>query len=87
MLKERIAENIAKLYEHLDGRQHRSAIFKHYRDIDESHLFPVRGKFNVTKRAIQRLYRFEREYGQQLLGLEICLWLENEMSELVNGLV
>jgi len=82
---ERIAENIAILYQDLDGREHRSAIFKHYRGIDESHLYPVIGDFDVTQRSIERLYRFEREYGQRLYGLELCLWLDTQMSKIVNN--
>jgi hypothetical protein len=47
---------------------------------DESHLFPVYGRFNVTNRAIGRLKR----QGQRLRGLEYYLALEQELSSIVN---
>ena len=82
---ERIAENIAKLYDHLDGRKNRSAIFKHYRQIDDSSLWPIRGRYNVTDRAIRRLYRYEKESGEYLLGLELCYFIEDAESYYVNN--
>lgn len=84
-IKERIAENIAVLYRDLDGRVNRTAIFKHYRDMDESEKYPILGEFNVTDRTIQRLYRWEREFGEKLNGLELCYWIEDEMSRIVNS--
>lgn len=80
-----IAENIAKKFEHLDGKEHRKAVFKHYRNNDESPLYPIHNSFNVTERAIQRLRRFEREGGFYLLGLELCLSLDDLISEIVNN--
>ena len=52
---------------------------------DESHLWPIKGRFNVTERAIRRVRKYVRE------GLEIdekysyTAILEAEMSEIVNN--
>jgi len=82
---ERIAENIAAMYEDKEGRANRKAIFAHYREIDDSNLFPICGAFNATERAINRLYRFERAGGYYLEGLELCLFLEGQIYEIVNS--
>lgn len=78
---ERIAENIAKLYRDKDGIANHRAIFKHYRSIDESHLYPIFNRFNVTKRAIQH----ESKLGYALTGLELCLFLGEEIKNIVNN--
>jgi len=83
---ERIPENIAKKYEGITNpRTNRRAIFKHYRGIDDSRLAPISGKFNVTERAIRHLWKFERESGDYLLGLELTLFLDMRISEIVNS--
>ena len=52
---------------------------------DDSNLWPVCGKFNVTKRAINRVKRLEHE-GLELDDLlSYALTLENIMSEIVNN--
>ena len=78
---ERIAENIANLYRDKNGIANRRAIFKHYRSIDESHLYPIFNRFNVTKRAIQH----ESKLGYALTGLELCLFLDEEISNIINN--
>lgn len=51
---------------------------------DDSNLWPINGRFNVTKRAINRIKRAERE-GLVLDDLlAYALTLENIMSEIVN---
>lgn len=80
-----IPENIAAKFEDLDGRANRTAIFKHYRQEDQSHYWPILSEFNGTERAIRRLYRWEKESGYYLTGLELCLWLDNELSNIVNN--
>jgi hypothetical protein len=62
----------------------RKDILKYFLNNDESHLFPIRGKFNATERAIRRLYKYERESGEYLEGLELYLFLENQISDIVN---
>lgn len=76
---ERIAENIANLYSDKKGVANRRAIFKHYRGMDDSHLYPIFNRFNVTKRAIQH----ESKLGEALVGLELCLYLDAEISRIV----
>ena len=48
------AEKIAELTDHKDGIANIRAINTLYRAQDESHLWPVRGRFNVTERAIRK---------------------------------
>ena len=59
-------------------------INKHFRNIDDSHLFPIRGKFNVTERAIRKI-REQRRHGLEINeGLEYYLALEDEIGRIVN---
>ncbi len=81
------AEKIAAMVESLSGQAERRAINKIYRTQDESHLWPIRGRFNVTERAIRRARKFERESGVALYGLEYCYFLESALSAIVNGVV
>lgn len=80
------AEQIATKTEHIDDTEkNRAAIRKLYHAQDESHLWPIRGKFNVTTRAAKRVsYYLIRGAGYDLAGLEYCLTLEDEMSRIVN---
>ena len=84
---ERIWENIASMYSELNGRANRTAIFRHFRNIEEkeSHKWPVCGSFNPAQRAINRLYRFERSDEYYLTGAELCSYLDSEISEIVNS--
>ena len=34
------------------------------RQVDESHLWPVRGRFNVTERAIRKARQYRRDAGE-----------------------
>jgi len=54
---------------------------KEYRDKDESHLYPINGKFNVTERAIRRLRKHFGGYGD--LG-DYRAALDQEISDIVN---
>ena len=59
-----------------------NAYFLHF---DESNKFPICGKFNATKRAINRIRR-QKKAGLMLdPGLEYYLYLENEISNIVNA--
>jgi len=49
------------------------------RSVDESHLYPVNGRFNATERAIRRLQ------GQYQGGFEYLTVLEAEISKIVNS--
>ena len=85
-ITERISENIADLYQDLNDKQNRRAIFKHYRAIDDSNLWPVCNNFNATERAIKRLYKLEREGDYYLLGLELCYFIDTEVGIIVNSI-
>jgi hypothetical protein len=62
----------------------RRQIFKLFRKSDQSHLYPIKGRFNATNRAINRLRKFEFEYGQKLQGLELWLTIDTELTRIVN---
>lgn len=78
------AEQIAHNAEKYNGRANRAAINKFYRKQDDSHLYPVFNRFNVTERAIRRLRRYERAGACIGDGLEYALTLETELSHIVN---
>lgn len=56
----------------------------YFRSIDDSHLWPIRGRFNATERAIRRLRKLSRDGLDCTSGLEYYLSLENEISRIVN---
>lgn len=59
-------------------------INKAFRAVDESHKFPVCGKFNVTERAIRNLRKL-RAMGMEIEGgWDYCQLLEMFMSNIVN---
>lgn len=58
-------------------------IHKYYRAHDESHLMPVRHRFNVTERAIRRLREFRNGYADSVYSY--CCALDNEISQIVNS--
>ena len=75
------AEQIADLTDHLYGVNNIRAINKIYRSMDESHLWPISGKFNATERAIRRV----RNNSDPMYGLEYCYAIEAELTAIVNG--
>jgi hypothetical protein len=79
------AEQIAKETEHLTGKASRTAINKLYMNQDDSNLWPIRGRFNATKRAIARAQRFMADTGEDLDGLEYAGLLDEIMSQIVNN--
>lgn len=56
-----------------------------FRAQDDSHLYPINGRFNVTERAIRRTRAHFRECGLVCDGLEYCLALDAEMFRIVNS--
>jgi exoribonuclease R len=62
--------------------QSKQKINKFFRDRDESHLWPICNKFNVTERAIRNIQRSGAEY---MYGLRYCEALEAEISRIVNA--
>ena len=66
-----------------DGMSKRQ-INKHFRENDESNLFPINGKFNATERAIRRMRKFQKDYGSPIEGHEYALSLDSEITKIVN---
>lgn len=62
----------------------RRAINKMFRNNDESHLWPINGKFNATERAIRRVNRMERHNGA-LYGYEYAMAIDGEISRIINS--
>lgn len=60
-------------------------INKELRIKDDSHLFPIYGKFNATERAIRRLRKFARCNGEMESGYEYLLAVEHEIKKIVNN--
>ena len=54
-----------------------------FRQDDESHLWPISGRFNATERAIRRL----RRAGVDIQGYEYAACLDAEISRVVNEAV
>lgn len=77
-------EQIAETTDHLEGRANRVAINRVFRGQDESHLWPIKGEFNVTERAIRQAREYERGAGA-VSGLEYCLLLDQLTGEIVNS--
>jgi hypothetical protein len=80
-------DSIVERAERYAGRANRAAINRAFRAADESHLWPVRGRFNATERAIRRVQRYMRETGEDLTGLAYALILDDELSRIVNGVL
>lgn len=76
-------EKIAEQFDHLDGIANIRAINKWFRDNDESHLWPISGRFNCTERAIRKARQFQRDSGA-IYGLEYVYLLDGIISEIVN---
>ena len=56
-----------------------------FRENDESHLWPICGRFNATERAIRRIRRLRQQGLCVYPGLEYYLTLEQEISDIVNA--
>lgn len=78
-------EKIAEDAERFNGKANIAAINRAFRRADESHLWPVLGKFDATERAIRRVRAFVRESGCPMYGLEYAYALDSEISRTVNG--
>ena len=76
---------IAERAERYEGRANIAAINRLFRRQDESHLWPINGRFDATERAIRRLRRLARDGACIEPGLEYALALDAELSAIVNG--
>lgn len=65
------------------GKKEINALFRSH---DESHLFPINGRFNATDRAIRKLQKLKRE-GNFVAdkGFEYATQLDHMISEIVNS--
>jgi hypothetical protein len=77
-------EQIAKQTDHLSGLANTRAINKIFREQDDSHLWPIRGRFNVTERAIRKARQFQRDTGA-VYGLEYAYLLDSIIGQEVNN--
>ena len=77
-------EEIASATDDLNGIANIKAINKLYREQDESHLYPINGRFNATERAIRKARDFQRGSGA-VYGLEYAYLLDEIISKIVNG--
>ena len=76
---------IAAKADHLDGTANIAEINRIFLRQDESHLYPINGAFNATRRAIRRLRRARAEGLDTNPGLEYALALDSEITNIVNG--
>lgn len=60
-------------------------INKLFKANDESHLWPISGKFNATERAIRRIRRNILPHTGPTGGIEYAAMLEGKISDIVNG--
>lgn len=60
----------------------RRMINKWFRDNDESHLWPICNKFNVTERAIRQVRKFERENEMEYSDYAVAI--DRAISVIVN---
>ena len=56
-----------------------------FRQDDESHLWPINGRFDATERAIRQARQYMRDVGTDMSGLEYALFLGSALSRIVNG--
>ncbi len=83
---EPLANYADRMTEYIDDpKLNRTAINRIFRQYDQSHLYPIRNRFNATERAIKRAQKFNRDTGFNMAGLEYCLFLETEISKIVNS--
>ena len=83
-MKHRTPYEIAERAEKYNGLANIAFINNAYRIQDESHLYPVNGRFDATERAIRKARKFQREAGP-VYGLEYSLLLDGLLSEIVNS--
>ncbi len=75
---------IAERASSLEGTANIAMINRLFARQDESHLWPINGRFDATQRAIRRLRRLRAEVEINP-GLEYAMALDDEISRVVNG--
>jgi len=78
------AEQIATETDNKNSLANIRAINKAYRAQDDSRLWPVNNRFNVTERAIRQARKLQRESGA-VYGLEYCYMLDSLISKIINS--
>ena len=76
---------IADATDHFYGIANTRAINRIYRQHDQSHLWPICGRFNATERAIRRTRREFAACSEPCVGLAYCLALDSALSDIVNN--
>ncbi len=56
-----------------------------FREHDESHLWPVLGRFNATERAIRRIRRNILRHIGSTGGCEYACILDAEIAQIINS--
>lgn len=65
------------------GARNASAIDRHFRAQDESHLYPICGRFNATERAIRKVRREFAECGIPCTGIEYAQAIDATLDRIV----
>ena len=81
LTSEQIADSAENRFSRM--RAIRTEINRLFRAQDDSHLYPINGRFNATERAIRRTNKFERVNGE-LSPLEYAYFIDSEISRIVN---
>jgi hypothetical protein len=77
---------IANIADKYNGLANTKEINRLFRTQDESHLYPIKHRFNATERAIRRARDFQRDNGA-VYGLEYSLLLDQMLSDVVNSAI
>jgi len=77
---------IADRADAFDGINNIKEINRLYRKQDESHLYPICNRFDVTERAIRKARAFQRDAGA-VYGLEYSLLIDGILSDIVNSAI
>ena len=76
-------EQVWKMFKHLDEPQFTREVNLYFREQDESHLWPINGRFNATERAIRKARQYRRDTGSGY-WLEYIYLLDSLIEEIVN---
>lgn len=77
-------DQIADAVKDLTGKKQLMEINRLLREQDESHLWPIYGKFNCTNRAIRKAQEL-RSYHGDMGPLEYCMLVDSIISAIVNN--
>jgi hypothetical protein len=86
MITYQIAEAAALAAMAFVGARNTAAINRHFRAEDESHLYPVCGRFNATERAIRKVRREFAECGIPCTGLEYAVAIDATLDSIISDL-